>query len=89
MAAIRQLRSQLQLAQTDDDVSSVKQDRKKIAELKKKIQDYGVELEKMKGDLIREQMEELKNGVGVGLSSADLQAKAEAMVEKMIGEVKS
>ncbi|MFZ2189396.1 MAG: hypothetical protein WA057_03335 [Candidatus Magasanikiibacteriota bacterium] len=86
--AIRQLRAQLQLAQTDDDVSSLKQDRKKVEELKKKIGGYIEELEKMRGDLIREQMEELKNGIGVGMTSAQLQKKAEEMVEDLINSVK-
>ncbi len=88
LSAIRQLRQQLQLAQTDDDISSVKQDKKQIEILKKKIQEYGDELEKMRKDLVREQMEELKNGVGVGLSSAELQVKAEEMVELLIKQVK-
>ncbi len=99
LLAIRQLRQQLQLAQNDD-VDSVKQDKKRVEELKKKIRDYGDELEKMRGDLIREQVKELsrserdpavagKNGVGVGLSSAEMQQKAEEMVEEMIKQVKN
>ena len=86
--AIRQLRNQLQLAQTDDDVSSVKQDKKRIEELKSKIKEHVSEIEKMKGDLIREQVEELRNGVGVGLSSEDLQKKAEMIVNNLIKEIK-
>ncbi|HBU07436.1 MAG TPA: hypothetical protein DEB09_05130 [Candidatus Magasanikbacteria bacterium] len=86
--AIRQLRAQLQLAQTDDDVSSLKQDKKKVEELKKKIGGYLEELEKMRGELVREQMEELKNGIGVGMTSAQLQKKAEEMVQQLIDSVK-
>lgn len=86
--AIQQLRAQLQLAQTDDDVTSLKQDKKRVEELKKKIQDYGVELEKMREDLISEEIEELKNGIGVGLSAGELRKRAEEMVGKMIAEIK-
>lgn len=86
--AIRQLRVQLQLAQTDDDVSSVKQDSKRIEDLRVKIKDYVGELEKMSEDLVREQMEELKDGIGVGLSAGELRKRAEEMVEKMIVEIK-
>ncbi|KKQ26955.1 MAG: hypothetical protein US42_C0018G0029 [Candidatus Magasanikbacteria bacterium GW2011_GWC2_37_14] len=88
ISAIRQLRTQLQLVQKDDDDSSVKQDKKKIAELTKKLEDYGDELIKMKADLIREQMEELKNDIGEGGSLEELQKKAEALVEELIKQVK-
>lgn len=88
VAAIRQLRRQLQLAEGNDDPASVARDKKRIAELKKKINAYGDELKKMRGDLIREQQEELRNGIGIGLSSAELEEKAVEMVEKMIVEVK-
>lgn len=88
LAAIRQLRQQLQLAEESDNPASIKQDKKQIEALKKKIQEYGDELEKMREDLVREQMEELKNGVGVGMMAEELQRKSEEMVEKMIEEVK-
>lgn len=88
MAAIRQLRQQLQLVEESDDPASVKQDKKQIEGLKKKIREYGDELEKMRGDLIREQMEELKNGIGVGLSGDELRKRAEEMVEQLIQQVK-
>ena len=88
LSAIRQLRQQLQLAEESDDPSSVKQDKKRIEELKEKICLYGDELEKMRGDLIREQMEELKNGVGVRMTTEELRRKAEEMVETMIKKMK-
>lgn len=88
LIAIRQLRQQLQLVEGDDDPASIKQDKSRIAEIKKKIKDYGDELQKMRGDLIREQVEELKNGADVGLSLAELEKRAEEMVERMIEEVK-
>lgn len=87
-SAIRQLRSQLQLAQTDDDATSVRQDKKRIDELKKKIKEHVEEVEKMRGDLVREQIEELKNGIGVGMSSSELQEKAEEIVDRLIKEIK-
>ena len=89
ISAIRQLRQQLQLAETVDEASSIRQDKKQIEILKEKIKAYGDELEKMRGDLIREQLEELKNGIGVGLSATELQSRAEQMVDKMIEEVKN
>jgi len=88
ISAIRQLRAQLQLVQSDDDDSSVKQDKKKIAELTKKLEDYGDELIKMKADLIREQMEELKNDIGEGGSVEELQKRAEELVDELIKQVK-
>lgn len=88
MSAIRQLRQQLQLVEESDDPASIKQDKKQIEELKKKIREYGDELEKMRGDLVREQMEELKDGVGVGMTTAELQQRAEELVEKLIQQVK-
>lgn len=99
LSAIRQLRRQLQLAEDSDDPSSVKQDKKKVEELKKKIKEYGDELEKMREDLVREQIEELsrrerdpavagKNGIGVGMTTEELQRKAEELVEELIQQVK-
>ncbi len=86
--AIRQLRTQLQLVQDDDDPTSVRQDKKKVEELKLKIKSYGDELEKMREDLIREEMVELEKGIGVGISGDELRKRAEESVEKMIREIK-
>ncbi|MFH1286263.1 MAG: hypothetical protein ABII02_00745 [Candidatus Magasanikbacteria bacterium] len=84
--AIRQLRAQLQLADGGDP-SSVAQDKHRIEELKKKISEHKDELIKMRDDLVREQVEELRDGVGVGMSSDELQKKAEQMVDEMIHEI--
>lgn len=89
LAAIRRLRRQLQLAESSVDPSSIKQDKKQVEELKKKIKEYGDELEKMRGDLIREQMEELSRGVEVGMTAEGLREKAEEMVDKMIAMVRN
>ncbi len=86
--AIRQLRAQLQLVEDSDDPSSIIQDKKKVEDLKNKIKSYGDELEKMRGDLVREEMAELKKGVGINMSEEDLRVKAEESVEKMIREIK-
>ena len=86
--AIRKLRAQLQLAQNDDDDSSVKQDKKQIDELMSKIRDYVEELENMREDLVREQMEELKDSMGVGVTIENLKEKAEVMVDDMIRQIK-
>jgi len=82
--AIRQLRAQLQLVQDDDDPTSIQQDKKKVEELKFKIKDYIGELEKMREDLVREEMVELKKGIGVAMSEEDLRVKAEENVGEMI-----
>jgi len=84
--AIRQLRQQLQLA-GDDDSGSVQHDQKRIDGLKKQVKEHQEELIKMRDDLVREQMSELKNGVGVGMSTWELQEKAEGIIDAMIAEV--
>jgi hypothetical protein len=84
MQAIRQLRTQLQLVASSDDPASVKLDKEMIEKLKKKIALYGAELQNMRGDLVREQVEELKNGIGVGWTTEQLQQKAEEMVGEML-----
>jgi len=85
--AIAQLRVQLQLQASDDQESSVSRDEERVKELKEQIREYQDELVKMRGDLIREEMEELKNGVGVGMSTDELQARAEKSIDAMIQEV--
>ena len=86
--AIRKLRAQLQLAQNDEDDTSVKQDKKQVNELMLKIRGYVEELENMREDLIREQMEELENDMAIGASMEELKKKAEDMVDDMIRKVK-
>ena len=86
--AIRKLRAQLQLAQNDEDDTSVKQDKKQVNELMIKIRGYVEELENMREDLIREQMEELENDMAIGASMEELKKKAEDMVDDMIRKVK-
>jgi hypothetical protein len=86
--AIRQLRQQLQLAQDDDDPTSVAQDKEKVAELKKKISYFQDEMINMRHDLIREQVEELKGGFGKGMAEDILEEKATKMVDTMIEEIK-
>jgi hypothetical protein len=85
--AIQQLRAQLQLAASNDDPESVKQDKKQIEVLKKKIAEHQDELIKMREDLVLEQMEELRKGVGVGLSAEELKTRAERDVDSMIETV--
>ncbi len=88
ISAIRQLRVQLQLADDTNDPSSIKQDKELVAKLQKQMSKYIEEIVKMRGDLIREQIEELKNSVGVGMSTEQLQKKATEMVDEMIAMVK-
>lgn len=87
--AIRQLRTQLQLAEDSDDPASVKQDKEKIDQLKKRIGEYQTEVIKMKDDLVREHMTELKKGVGVGMNADEIKKKAETEVDKMIEDATS
>ena len=87
--AIRQLRQQLHLSDDGDHSSSVKQDHDRVEELKEQIRGYQDELLKMRGDLIREEMEQLKEGVGVGMGVWELEKLAEKNVDAMIGEVVS
>ncbi len=83
---IRQLRAQLQLAQSNNDPISVAQDKRRIEELKKKILDYKEELGNMREDLVREQVEELKKQ-NLGLSEFELNKRAEELVEQLIRTV--
>ena len=41
----------------------------------------------MRDDLIREEIEELKKGVGVGVSEDDLRSRAERTVEDLLSSV--
>lgn len=86
--AIAQLRAQLQMAVTTGDPLSVAHDKKRIEDLKKKIAEHQGELESMRTDLVRAEMEELQKGIGVGLSMAELQQKAEEAVGRMMEEMK-
>ncbi|PIR75322.1 MAG: hypothetical protein CO030_04135 [Candidatus Magasanikbacteria bacterium CG_4_9_14_0_2_um_filter_42_11] len=79
---IKQLRQQLQLADTDD-ASSLKQDQKVVDELKKKIAGHQHELLAMRDDLIREQKEELIEQKFVG----DVVVESERLIDQMIADV--
>lgn len=91
MAAVQALRAQLQLTtnNNDDSIPSIKKDQKTVDDLKKKISLYQNEIIKMKDDLIREEMNSLKNGIGTGLSSAELQQMAEKNVDLMLEALKT
>lgn len=60
MAAIKQLRQQLQIQDDDQDPSSIQHDKEKAEQLKKKIGDYIVDLEGMKDDILRDMVKDLK-----------------------------
>lgn len=81
--AIQQIRAQLQL-QADEDSTSLQQDQVRIDSLKKKIDEYKVELINMQDDLVREQMIELKNGIGAMWSEEEIGKKAKEMVENLL-----
>jgi len=80
---IQQLRTQLQLVVSDDDDSSVVQDKKVVEDLRKKIASYKSELHQMKDDLIRIQAEEFRKQGMV----ENAYKRAEEMVERMLASV--
>lgn len=84
--AIQQLRTLLQLV-AQDDPTSVAQDKDRILKLKKNISLYQEELEKMKGDLIAQQMEELQKTKEYH-SGAELARDAEKVVDDFLAELK-
>ncbi|MCB9798639.1 hypothetical protein H6758_02850 [Candidatus Nomurabacteria bacterium] len=81
---IAQLRAQLQLAASDDDPQSVQQDKQALEALKKKIALHQDELMKMRGDLIKQQMEVLSEG-GTDMTPSQLQELAQRQVDALIG----
>lgn len=88
MNAIRQLRAQLQLAQTDDDAKnpSVAKDKERIDELKERISKYSDEVLKMKDELIRDQTEILREGDPT-MTSETVRQKATQVVEDILKEI--
>ncbi|MBD3311833.1 MAG: hypothetical protein GF349_05100 [Candidatus Magasanikbacteria bacterium] len=87
--AIKKLRAQLQL-DSDDDYSSLKQDKKRLDEIKRQIKIYQNEIVKMKDDLIREEYETLKQKAGGNnFDKKELKARAESTVDKMMKEMEN
>jgi len=85
--AITQIRTQLQLAQTDD-ASSLAGDAEQIEKLKKKIAEYSHELHAMRDDLVHEQMEILMQDNTVSLDPVVVKKQAEQLVDSLIGIIK-
>ena len=86
MKALKELREQLQLTQTEED-ASVLQDKKRISDLQERIFEYKDELRKMRGDLVREQINVLREERKNILSEVELVERAEEMVSAMMKEV--
>ncbi|OGH85879.1 MAG: hypothetical protein A2493_02425 [Candidatus Magasanikbacteria bacterium RIFOXYC12_FULL_33_11] len=86
MQAIQALRQQLQLASSDENISSVEQDKKMIEKLKKKIAGHTDELLKMKENLITAQTIQLSEAEG-GEITENLKNKATEMVENLIAQI--
>ena len=86
---IQQLRAQLQLAtlDNDDDPASIKQDKKAMEELQKKIAYHYDELLKMRDELITEQMKEIQNKMP-HLSVGDQQIQAQELVDQLLESAK-
>ncbi len=85
--AIAELRKALSLVDPGGDPQSLIRDQEKIDELKKTIARYQDELKKMRSDLVREEIETLKQGIGVGLPLHEVEARAIARVDELIGNV--
>ncbi|MBI2990028.1 MAG: hypothetical protein HYY51_02440 [Candidatus Magasanikbacteria bacterium] len=86
LKALKELREQLQLTQTEED-ASVLQDKKRISDLQERISQYKDELKKMRGDLVREQINVLREQKRTDLSEVMLIKQAEEMVSAMMREV--
>ena len=87
--AIKALRAQLQIvANNDENISSVEQDKKSIEKLKKKISGHTDELLKMKEELITIHISQMSQASGVEINE-DMKNKAREVVENLIAEVTS
>lgn len=89
LVALGQLRAQLQLSAQSTNTASIRQDKKRVEKLKKKIQMYKEELLKMKDDLIAEQIANLKQGQAGNASDEITRRQAEEMVNKIMKEIES
>jgi len=87
MKAIRDLRAQLDLVVDGSDPESVEQDRSRVDKLKKQVADHLSELERMRDDLVREELERMRSEGQVG-DIGDLTAAAVARVDGFIAELK-
>jgi len=85
LAAIRDLRAQLQLQHKDDQGQLLEGDQKRVTVLQQKIQEYRDELLKMKDELVSGFVEQLKNS-GSTISETAMRAEAQKMVEDMLQE---
>lgn len=87
MAAIKQLRQQLQIQDDDEDPSSIQHDKEKVEQLKKKIGEYIADLEGMKDAILRDLVLDLKKQK-YPASDEELQRIAEMRYNKIIEEVR-
>jgi len=89
LQAIKDLRAQLQIvANNDESISSVEQDKKAIEKLKKKISGHTDELLKMKEELITIHISQMSQASGIEINE-DMKNKAREVVENLIAEVTS
>lgn len=86
LAAIKELREQLQLAPTSGDDASVVQDKKRVEQLKHQIAEYKDELSKMKDELIAGYMQEMQKK-DESLSGEVYKQRAEELVKKIMQEI--
>ncbi|OGH64540.1 MAG: hypothetical protein A3J66_01600 [Candidatus Magasanikbacteria bacterium RIFCSPHIGHO2_02_FULL_47_14] len=80
--AIAALRAQLQIA-NDDDAPSVVHDQARVSQLQQNIASFQDELKKMRGDLVQQKVEELKQRGSSYVSFDELQRLAEDEVNKL------
>ncbi len=81
--AIKQIRAELQLRSAGN-TTSTDQDEVRLNKLKNQIEEYQDELVKMRDDLVKEQIEELKKTTDANVTLEGLKQKAEKMVDELI-----
>ncbi len=86
LQAIQALKKQLDI-EDNGEASSVEQDKRHIEKLKSKIAEHKDELIKMKDELIKAQVEQIREGDGGTMTDDELRKKAEALVERIMGEI--
>jgi predicted RNase H-like nuclease (RuvC/YqgF family) len=85
--ALKALRAQLQLADDNNDPSSVLQDKERVEALKKQIKEHIKELSAMRDDLVSFEIQELQKQLGATVSMSEIKLKAEEAVDSLLQRV--
>ena len=86
LQAIKQLRAELALPDFEGDENSILEDKKRISALRARVAEYKHELEAMRGQLIQEQIKQLKEQNPQGDSGA-IEVEAEIRVDRLYAEI--